>query len=44
MHDQDFIKLDYNQLDKWILFGMTRPQKNWLEPTRSKNDTPINID
>ena len=23
MHDQDFLKLDYNYLDKWILLGMT---------------------
>ena len=36
MHDQDFLKLDYNQLDKWFLLGMTLPQENWLEPTRSK--------
>ena len=36
MHDQDFLKLDYNQLDKWTLLGMTQPQENWLEPTRSK--------
>ena len=36
MHGQDFLKLDYNQLDKWILLGMTQPQENWLEPTRSK--------
>ena len=38
MHDQDFLKLDYNQLDKWILLGMTQPQENWLEPklVRSK--------
>ena len=25
MHDQDFLKLDYNQLDKWILLEMTQP-------------------
>ena len=36
MHDQDFLKLDYNQLDKWIFVGMTQPKENWLEPTRSK--------
>ena len=36
MHDQDFIKLYYSQLDKWILLGMTQPLENWLEPTRSK--------
>ena len=36
MHDQDFLKLDYSQLDKWILLGMTQPQENWLDPTRSK--------
>ena len=36
MNGQDFLKLDYNQLDKWILLGMTQPQENWLEPTRSK--------
>ena len=35
MHDQGFLKLDYNQLDKWILLRMTQ-QKNWLESTRSK--------
>ena len=23
MHDQNFLKLDYNQLDKWILLEMT---------------------
>ena len=27
MHDQDFLKLDYNQLDKWILLGMTGHKK-----------------
>ena len=27
MHDQDFLKLDYNQLDKWILLGMMRHKK-----------------
>ena len=36
MHDQDFLKLDYNQLGKWILLGMTQPSENWLEPNRSK--------
>ena len=36
MHDKDFLKLDYNQLDKWIFLGMTQPWENWLEPTRSK--------
>ena len=36
MHDQDFLKLDYNQLDTWILLGMIQPWENWLEPTRSK--------
>ena len=36
MHDQDFIKLDNNQLDKWILLEMTQPSKNWLQSTRSK--------
>ena len=36
MHDQDFLKLDYNQLGKWILLGMTQPQENLLEPIRSK--------
>ena len=38
MHDQDFLKLNYNQLDKWILLGITQPQENWLEPklVRSK--------
>ena len=36
MHDQDFLKLDYNWLDKWILLGMTQPSENWLEPNRSK--------
>ena len=25
MHDQHFLKLDYNQLDKWILLEMTQP-------------------
>ena len=25
MHDQDFLKLDYNQLKKWILLEMTQP-------------------
>ena len=36
MHDQDFLKLDYNQLDKWILLRLTQPQENWLEPAGSK--------
>ena len=36
MHDQDFLKLDYNQLDKWTLLGMTMLQGNWLELTKSK--------
>ena len=36
MNGQDFLKLDYNQLDKWTLLGMTQPQENWLEPTSSK--------
>ena len=36
MCDQDFIKLNYNQLDKWILLGMTQPLENWLEPIKSK--------
>ena len=36
MRNQDFLKLDYNQLDKRILLGMTQPQENWLEPTRFK--------
>ena len=36
MHDQDFLKLDYNQLDKLILLGMTQQKENWLESTRSK--------
>ena len=36
MNGQDFLKLDYNQLDKWTLLGMTQPQENWLDPTRSK--------
>ena len=39
MHDQDFPKLDYNQLVKWILLGMTQPQENWLEATRSNTFT-----
>ena len=25
MHDQDFLKLYYNYLDKWILLEMTQP-------------------
>ena len=25
MHDQDFLKLDYDYLDKLILLGMTQP-------------------
>ena len=37
MHDQDFLKLDYNQLDKWILLGMTQPQENWLQPKLVKS-------
>ena len=27
MHDQDFLKLDYTQLDKWILLDMTQHKK-----------------
>ena len=36
MHDQDFLKLDCNYLDKWILLRMTWSLENWLEPVRSK--------
>ena len=25
MHDQDFLQLDYNYLDKWISLEMTQP-------------------
>ena len=39
MHDQDFLKLDYNQLDKWILLEMTQPQENWLEITNQVQDS-----
>ena len=27
MHDQDFLKLDYNQLNKWILLKMPGHKK-----------------
>ena len=33
MHDQDFLKLDYNQLDKWILLRMTQPLKKKKKKT-----------
>ena len=36
MHDQDFLKLGYNQLDKWILLGLTQPQENWFKPMMCK--------
>ena len=34
MDDQDFLKLDYNQLGKWILLEMTR--KKMLENGHKK--------
>ena len=34
MHDQDFLKLDYNQLSKWILLEMTH--KKMLENGHKK--------